>query len=415
MAAKKTSAKKNVSQGTKLVGDTDQRGRASSRQSIDPTKTAPKRDQDARVLSMDGGSIYGTFTAIMLRKLCAKSTRFLTPRSVTLFSGTSAGALNALLLAKENNPRQAIENRTLEKFHADERVYSNRLNPITGTLSLLGLTAWSGKADFYSVLDDHFGEMRMRDLKHRVMITAFNLAGAPDPVSGQYQWRPKMFYNFPEREEDRALLVKDVAYGAASPPVVRPIVNGITDGGFFASDPSAFAIAKLLDDPPPEAEVRKKTGIVASGAVAKTQIARKANDIAKDILKRTSVLSMGVGAAVPTYFLPDFDFGVLPFHLLPTNAMNCFFGSPLLTFALNPAKNTTVYEASRLVGSTDYFRLDPPVIGPPLPSVINAAFLARFYICRQLILKGIYKLADSEAVDYEIDRAYQWMKDNKWT
>jgi len=157
------------------------------------------------------------FTAIMLRKLCERLPKFLADDQVTLFAGTSAGALNALLLAKHENPRQVIMNRTLEAAFRDDRTYGNRLNPVTGMLSLFGLASWSGKADLNSVLQEHFGNMRMKDLKHRVLITAFDLWGTRESGSPEQRWRPKVFYNFPAEEPDRELYVKDVAYGAASP------------------------------------------------------------------------------------------------------------------------------------------------------------------------------------------------------
>ena len=199
-----------------------------------------------RVLSMDGGGIYGYFTTLMLRELCRKNQDFLLADQVTLFAGTSAGALNALILAKEKNPRDAVLDGSLERFFQDERVYSNKLDPVSGYLSLFMLTAWSGRKDFYSILDDYFGNMKMKDLQHRVMISAFDFRGEPDLVVGETRWKPRVFYNFPADEPDREMFVKDVAYGAASPPGLRPVKNGISDGGVISSDPSVTAIAKII-------------------------------------------------------------------------------------------------------------------------------------------------------------------------
>ncbi|MCA9649183.1 MAG: patatin-like phospholipase family protein [Myxococcales bacterium] len=59
------------------------------------------------IISMDGGGIYGLATARMLRKLCERDPAFLAKSDIASyrFAGTSAGALNALLLAKEEDPR----------------------------------------------------------------------------------------------------------------------------------------------------------------------------------------------------------------------------------------------------------------------------------------------------------------------
>src|SRR5262249_55396376 len=94
----------------------------------------------------------------------------------------------------------------------------------------------------------------------------------------------------------------------------------------------------------------------------------------EELLKHISVLSIGVGAMIPGYFLRNFDFGILPFNLLPTHLSRGFLESPLVTFALNPNKDATTYEAKQLLGEDDYLRLDPPVIGFPVLSVMSSVF-----------------------------------------
>ena len=580
-----------------------------------------------RVVAMDGGGIYGIFTAIMLRKLCERLPNFFDDDRVTLFAGTSAGAVNALLLAKHENPRDVITYRLLERTFRQDWPYANRLNPVTGVLSLFGLTSWSGRDDFYSGLEGHFGNMRMKDLKHRVLITAFDMWGERAGYAarsrrgagslGPQRWKPKVFYNFPEEEPDRELYVKDVAYGAASPPTVRPVVNGITDGGFFADDPSINAIAKIVSraweykdplvlryqrictaflerardakpsdssaserrmglshllaraeqrnkvayelgelekvvrqrdsgwDKEPSQQVRAlreqrkllqseeyAKGVVdaareayssllteldlgrvwtrpqrAVGAreVRRTRspkISEQTNEniaavvrlveweikfwrllvdildwagfttafereqvvrpkalldelekrhtnvgklatgggskeeaealllrlgfernalyqhlepsVAEQSLKHISVLSLGVGAMTPHYFLQNFDFGILPFNLLATNFGSNFFESPLVTFTLNPDKEATTYEVKQLLGDEDYFRLDPSAIGYPVPSVIAAVYLARFPNWRAFLADRIYQVAESEGVGEQLEQAEKWIKDHDW-
>jgi len=358
----------------------------------DTTRTIGEDPGPYRVLAMDGGGIYGVFTAIMLRKLCERESRFLDgDHPVTLFAGTSAGAISALLLAKQEKPRDIIQNRTLENLFKDDRLYGNRLDPVMGILSLFGLTSWSGKADFHSRLTEDFGDMKMKDLKHRVLITAFDLWGTRDtPSSAAQSWKPKVFYNFPASEPDRDRYVKDVGYGAASPPTLRPVVDGITDGGFFADDPSVNAIAKIMSQ------------------------MRESNAGAEESLRDISVFSLGVGAMAPHYFQRTFDFGVLPFNLLPTNIGHGFVESPIATFVLNPDKRATAYIVQQLVGDDDYFRLDPPAIGFPMLSVAAAVYLARFPNWREFFLDQIYRASESPSVSNELDKAAQWIRDHDW-
>jgi len=357
----------------------------------DITRTIGDQEPPYRVLAMDGGGIFGVFTAIMLRKLCDAVPDFLREDRITLFAGTSAGAINALLLAKQDDPREAIERRTLEKFYKDERLYTNRLNPVTGMLSLIGLASWAGEADFYALLDEHFGDMKMKDLKHRVLITAFDLWGTRDaPSSTAQSWKPKVFYNFPDTEHDRDRYVKDVAYGAASPPTGRRVIDGITDGGFCADDPSVNAIAKIMS------QMRESNPISA----------------AEESLRDISVLSLGVGAATPHYFLRSFDFGILPFNLLPTHFGHGFLESPVTTFVLNPDKQATMYIARQLVGEDDYFRLDPPAIKFPVPSVATTSTLARFSPFREFYLAQICQGAESPGVGAYINQAEKWLRNH---
>ena len=201
-----------------------------------------------RVLALDGGGIFGYFTALMLKKLCLKHPDFLRNSQITLFAGTSAGALISLLLARVENPREVVLSGELERFFSNGLLYSNNLEPMKGLLSLFGMTSWSGGADMMKLLDTYFGDLRMGDLKHRVLITSYNLAGKQTEPEQKRKWIPKIFYNFPNDETDRELLVKNVAYGAACPATIRPVYNGHSDGGVFTLAPIMTAIAKIVND-----------------------------------------------------------------------------------------------------------------------------------------------------------------------
>lgn len=530
------------------------------------------------VLSMDGGGIYGLFTAIMLRKLCEENEDFLKDDRVSLFAGTSAGAMIALILASEENPREAVLSGKVEAFFTDERLFSNKMNPMLGTLALFGLTSWSGKDDFYSILHDYFGNKKMKDLHHRVLITTFDFSGQPDVISGKRRWKPKLFFNFPLGEEDRNLLVKDVAYGAASPPTLRPIQGGIVDGGLFAADPSVCAIAKIVshtrgqteqidlynelvqlcqelenhvyapiikhDEVPEEImhflgehseqvikrflNIQKKLttqhqnralnqtitesmdrfaeatqGLIEhhdADRIEKLHIFReivknqaemffslikllnqvsffqankkgrylerltkeslafiKANlpmtqqskggresahpegfseglkfnnfDLffeeriylleklesdAVQLLRHVSILSLGVGSEIPNYFMSDFDLGVFPFNLLPTNAIRNIFQPPAFKLMMDPTTDTITYEAKQLLGHEDYHRLNPPAIGFPTPSIFSSVYLAKFPIWRNYIAQQIRNAAETEAVQGLVNETRDWLRESKW-
>lgn len=208
-----------------------------------------------RALSLDGGGIYGLTTAILLRQLCEQDEEFLSKNQISLFSGTSAGAVNALLLAQEESPREAVLNGCLESFWQDQRVYASHINqknyydPMSWTKeynSNLGIGSWFASEPFRELLSERFGNKTLKDLPNKVMVATFNLYGKKN-VEGHRQWIPKLYYNFPFLEEDNNKSIVDIAYGAGTPPGARDICGGIVDGGLFVPNPAVNTIAKILE------------------------------------------------------------------------------------------------------------------------------------------------------------------------
>jgi len=200
-----------------------------------------------QVLSFDAGAIFGLSTAIMLRKLCEKNDQFLNGNDVALFAGTSIGGLISLYLAMFEQPRDAVlQNDNMEAVFAEPLLYSNMLNPVQGFLSLFGLTAWSGEADFKALLKIIFQNKTLADLKHRVMITCFNYCGSNAGEAGNSGWQTHIYSNFLFGDTQNDLKIADVAYNACSFPGLRPLPDGLSDGGIFAPDPSVAGIAAII-------------------------------------------------------------------------------------------------------------------------------------------------------------------------
>lgn len=212
-----------------------------------------------RVLSLDGGGIYGLFTCILLKKLCQKDKNFLKDDRVMLYAGTSAGALITLTLAQYESPREAIldpNNGVLDDLFTPGILYNNWLSPLQGLTSYSFWTAWAGREGPEFLLKQRFKDKTLGDLKQRVLITTFNLSGEPNKKGRS--WNPKIYYNFPDDRPDLDLLVRKVAYGAISPLGWHPVIDGISDGGAFADNPAPTAIAKVVEEirkAEPDAEV----------------------------------------------------------------------------------------------------------------------------------------------------------------
>lgn len=209
-----------------------------------------------KILTFDGGGIYGLSTSIILRKLCEENKTFLDGKDVELFAGTSAGALIALLLAKEECPREAVLNGTLENFFKEPGLFTNNVNPVAGVLSLFMIGAWSGQADFMEVLDKYFGNITLGEMPQRVLTTSFDYSGKHNTYEqskemrgfGNYEkpWGPKIFTNYPDAGSDLDKKASFVGYGCSTVATSRRIVDGISDGGIYADNPVMNSIAKLV-------------------------------------------------------------------------------------------------------------------------------------------------------------------------
>jgi hypothetical protein len=253
------------------------------RLTIEPPGQRPKSPPALRVLSIDGAGIYGYVGARWLRQIWEKVPTFLAPdeeHQIGLFAGISSGAVNALLLAKHDDPREALRTRELEEFwKAPNGAFSNT-NPTASALSMLGLTPLFSTSDFLRQLKAHFGEMKIGDLKHPVLIGTFNFHGTsgkidfgdendlqpmpagfpmslfsgataaakPQPSDGRLrQWRPKFFNNLRKNEPDKDYRVIDIAFAAAAPPPLRAIRGGLGDAAVFTANPSVECVTALLD------------------------------------------------------------------------------------------------------------------------------------------------------------------------
>jgi Patatin-like phospholipase len=395
-------------------------------------KAAGLADMDLwRVLAMDGGGLYGLTTALWLKQLCQGSDSFLHDRDVRLFAGTSAGALNALLLAREKDPRSFVLRGGLEDFYRQPGTFSNS-NPVTALLSLYQVTAWFGAGDFLSLLQSEFGDMTLGDLPHDVFISSFNWTGtrnAADPAPGSAApppgpppgsdvwsawaaacgiapypappnpadvvatqsftgWRPKFFKNFPAHEPDRRRRVVDVAYAAATPPGYRAVLDGFGDGGTFNACPAAEVTAAVID-------------------YEKERQDRWDFDLVRDVCSRTRVLSLGVGAKMPAYWLKLFDLSALQFAYSWTNPPQGNWWSPLTNVTLEAPTEDAVYIATQLLGP-NFHRMNPGLL--ELPTSV-AVILSRFPAAREWLTREIEAVVKCPASLEAVARTLVYLKD----
>ncbi|MEM6454695.1 MAG: patatin-like phospholipase family protein [Acidobacteriota bacterium] len=356
--------------------------------------------QAIRLLSMDGGGIYGYITALMLRALCAEDPNFLSPLAyqpeqatlgwierpgaVWAFAGTSAGSLNALLLANAEDPRAFVTSGQLEAFwlnsgaiFAPPSMQDGPMGMLRYWMSYWSLVGWFGTAEYERFLRDHFGDRTLGQLKHRVLLTSFNWTGEP---SGR--WRPKVFVNFPARREpDRQMPIWQAAYLATSPPGLRQVRWGFGDGGTASPDPSLSVLVELIRIGRREAAKSLKS--TASRASRDRVLA----DEISPVLKNARLLSVGVCSKIPAYERANFDFGSLMFNALPTNPSRQNYWPPMWQISIDPATESSVATCQALLGARCH-RLDPDLLGPPAePPTLAATMLARNPMWRQHLIE----------------------------
>ena len=155
---------------------------------------------------------------------------------VDLVAGTSTGGIIALALAKGVDPT------TIRKLYYDKspEIFDSAWYELREGWPLLRAD-YSNK-DLREELTAVLGETRLRNLKKKVLISAFDLE---DEKKGH--WKPKFFHNFSGSDTDGNLRAVDVAMYTSAAPTYFPTVDGFIDGGVVANNPSMAALAQTQD------------------------------------------------------------------------------------------------------------------------------------------------------------------------
>lgn len=345
-----------------------------------------------KILSIDGGGLYGLMSALLLQDLDASlgSDKGLFLPEVDLFTGISAGAVISLLLAKHRNPIDGLVE-AVDFFKEPIGMFSN-MNPLAAALSLFGVGGWVGSCDFQYQLARHFGDMTLGQLEHLVLISTFSWTGAkhldfgpaqdkyppyfwestlpsftPATASSDRSWRPKFFTNYHHEgvsDPDIHYRVADVAYGAASPAGLRAIRGGIADAGTFAGNPAVEAISYTVQ------ALRQASPELRKGGAWLDDIA---------------CLSVGNGGAYSSYWLRNQNYGPLRFSLSRTNPPQGNYFATATSSSFAGSFEDVNYMAHALLDKR-YYRLDPQVLTLPLaiPTLLARFPSLRSYFTQQI-------------------------------
>lgn len=192
-----------------------------------------------RVVSIDGGGIRGIVTTILLQRIVAEPGFEKVLDRTDFFAGTSTGGLLALALA-HGIPLDTIRDTYVRR---GPKIFDDSWLDDLVDLGKLRGADYSIK-NLRKVTRDLFGDTTLGQLRRRVLVTAFDLDNGD---TTHRTWKPKLFHNFPGKDNDRAQLARDVALYTAAAPTYFPSVDGYIDGGVYASNPAMCALAQTRD------------------------------------------------------------------------------------------------------------------------------------------------------------------------
>ncbi len=287
-----------------------------------------------RILSMDGGGIRGIVTAIIIQRLTAEAALKAWVDSADLLAGTSTGGLLALGLAHGLDIQKI---RSLYEERGDEIFDDSWLDNLLDIGKIAG--ADYDIKNLERELKTILGDTTLGQLKRRVLITAFDLDNeSPDPL--KRTWKPKLFHNFPGKDNDGAELAYKVGLYTAAAPTYFPTVDGYVDGGVYASNPSMCALAQSQD-------ARIKNG---------------------PALKDVVLLSLGTGTSLVYIKGKNLDWGYAQ------------WAKPLVNLMLDGVAGIADYQCMQILGER-YHRLAPvfePGVSIPMDGVEKVPQMVEF-------------------------------------
>jgi hypothetical protein len=415
-----------------------------------------KKQKPRRILSIDGAGIYGLMSVLWLRQLCEQDERFLSgddEEGIDLFAGISAGAVTALMLARHERPRELLLSGELEEFWA-ERIgaFSNVSDPVQSWLSLWGIGGWFGEADFLGQLQRHFGDKTLADLAQPVLISTFNWLGHFEPtpgdrgeanrqnefVTGKHHggWQPSYFSNH-DLDSSRTSSVVEVAYGAASPAGLRAIRNGHSDAGIYAVSPSVHALSSIahlcgMTERIPRdvvAELGRNLGVIRESVernttpeqlwAARNLLAQSASAAEHELaplresiapLASITMLSVGNGSRVSSFWLRNFNFSMQQMSVVPTNPFQGQFLPPFMSAALDALSSDEDLTCRKVLGAR-YHRLQASLM--PLP-VLLATWSSRFPFMQQVFEQWIRQMERTAPSAEAVGKALKFIGGRNW-
>ena len=193
-----------------------------------------------RILSLDGGGIRGVLTAAVLQRLEAQVPGLID--NADLIAGTSTGGILALGLAFGKSPKELRE---LYYTRCKDIFDDSFLDNIMDLGRLTG--AEYGNRKLMGMIRSVVGDVKLRDLKKKVLISSFDLDNE-HPIPSKRTWKPKFFHNFDGDDNDGKLTAYKVALYTSAAPTYFPSVDGYVDSCDLVGDLVSVADSLALKE-----------------------------------------------------------------------------------------------------------------------------------------------------------------------
>lgn len=194
-----------------------------------------------KILSLDGGGIRGIVTVILLQRISQRLGSEDWLKKASLIAGTSTGGLLTLALA------HGLSLQTMRDVYEKkgETIFDDSwFDDVVDLGKIMG--ADYDIRNLEKELKRIFGQTKLKDLKSRMLVTAFDLDNEAEDKNKR-TWKPKIFHNFPGEGSDGDELVYKVGLYTGAAPTYFESVDGYIDGGVYANNPSMCALAQALD------------------------------------------------------------------------------------------------------------------------------------------------------------------------
>ncbi|MBD1919440.1 MULTISPECIES: CBASS cGAMP-activated phospholipase [Cyanophyceae] len=197
-----------------------------------------------RILSVDGGGILGTFPAAFLAGIESQLDRPI-GEYFDLITGTSTGGIIALGLGMGLRAADILdlyERRGPEIFGQHQTPLQNLLNNKLRAIRWLYQRKYSSDS-LRAILIELFGEKRLGEAKHRLVIPAWN------PIAQSvYIYKTP---HHPRFKTDYKSLVVDAALATSAAPTyfqqhITQESVGLIDGGIWANNPIAVGVTEAV-------------------------------------------------------------------------------------------------------------------------------------------------------------------------